>query len=114
MGNFLEYTGKMTEIVEKAESSENPVTVTENGTEAALPLVRKKQSIFELVKAVRQNPRIYLALLRAAKNWTMEEGATVIGVSRQTWANWEAEKIEIKLVYLEEIVKLWLDTWKEA
>jgi len=77
-----------------------------------LPLYRRKQSVFELVKAFRKNPGMYLRLMRAAKNWTMEEGATVIGVTRQTWAGWETGEREIKMIHLESLVTMWMDTWE--
>lgn len=77
-----------------------------------LPLYRRKQSVFELVKAFRKNPEMYLRLMRAAKNWTMEEGATVIGVTRQTWAGWETGRIEIRMIHLETLVTMWMNTWQ--
>lgn len=94
---------KITEALEALEAPEAPVP---------LPLCRRKQSVFELVKAFRKNPGMYLRLMRAAKNWTMEEGATVIGVARQTWAGWETGEREIKMVHLETLVTMWMDTWE--
>jgi len=76
-------------------------------------LLRKRQKTFDLVKSMRANPRPYLLMLRAALDWTMEEGATVIGVSRQTWAGWESGETEIRLVSLEKLVALWKETWEE-
>lgn len=77
-------------------------------------LARVKTTPFNMVASMREDQGKVLRILRAANDWSMDEAAAAVGVSRQTWYTWERGKSEMRMAHLRIILKMWESAFGEA